>query len=963
MSIQNFLSSYAVVLLALALSNTADAQQRKTQPNPAAPNLPAASKSPPPTSASSAPDTSKSAELLKEGARWASAPSWLQPALENKVRPTEVRFNRGRVFTAVLDTQTRVDGPRTVSYTQQQLVPLDNAVIREVSEFPVDFNPAYQKLALHHIRVVRDGKVIDKAKDVRIDVLRREQNLERRILDGLKTALIVIPNVLAGDTVDIAFSIEGRNPIFEEQFAELEHVVWAYPVGTRRIVIDAPSSMVLKQQSIGGRAQLIESQVGNRRLLQLTSERIEVPNLEANTPPWVKIYPSIHISSYASWKDVHSWATKLFAPTPNDPQVVKLASDIRQRGLKPADEVAHALSLAQEEVRYLSVSLGESSHRPKAPSKTWEERLGDCKDKVLLLNSVLKVLGYDAQAVLVSVRRHRAMLNYFATHAEFDHVISRVKVNDQYYLLDPTIMSQGRGLDSRGYIDYGAGLIVGDGNEPQKLELPSFAKNELSYQQSWDFSQMKNGLVPVTLEIRGQGLAADGLRRMIDMGQSSNWVQYLQNRYTRAYEGLKLIGDVKWDDNRGENVLTGQVQFQYEGKLKYEEGRIQIDVAALELIDFLQVPPEPSRSMPFYLDDRSTQRYALRIRPPHTIQITPQSDRPFGEDHIEAMTSVRSEAPWFQFDWTIRNKAEEVSPAQAARFREKVAEMRRVMVRNLRLPLWDLQDKRAELDAFNQQVTRQFSRDRDRLDGIKGGYEFDIKLGEYALQTAKGMPRLTADIYTYMAIAAQGLGRSAVSLGYLDAADAAHPASKEERVNERISTLLALGNSKEALVAARQPIASNNDKNDYWPSLAEYYLGDKAKAIDLLEKYSREATGEAREFAKLWLYLIAESTQKGAGSTRLQSADFEALESAGFGRQLIRYVSGRMSQDELIIAAKKKKSDERLNLTEAYFFIGKRLILDGKPQEAKSWFQKVLEIKATPYREYALVPLELNKIP
>ena len=60
------------------------------------------------------------------------------------------------------------------------------------------------------------------------------------------------------------------------------------------------------------------------------------------------------------------------------------------------------------EIRYYSVSLGESSHRPHTPAEVLRNRYGDCKDKSLLLVTIL-ALGV---AVYFSIRlANRAVLD------------------------------------------------------------------------------------------------------------------------------------------------------------------------------------------------------------------------------------------------------------------------------------------------------------------------------------------------------------------------------------------------------------------------------------------------------------------------------------------------------------------------------------------------------------------------
>jgi lipoprotein NlpI len=52
---------------------------------------------------------------------------------------------------------------------------------------------------------------------------------------------------------------------------------------------------------------------------------------------------------------------------------------------------------------------------------------------------------------------------------------------------------------------------------------------------------------------------------------------------------------------------------------------------------------------------------------------------------------------------------------------------------------------------------------------------------------------------------------------------------------------------------------------------------------------------------------------------------------------------------------------ERLNLAEAYFFIGQRHAALGEGDEALKWYERVLQTRAVPYREMTFARLELQR--
>ena len=49
-----------------------------------------------------------------------------------------------------------------------------------------------------------------------------------------------------------------------------------------------------------------------------------------------------------------------------------------------------AVNFVQNEIRYMGIETGKYSHKANSPEKVFKQRYGDCKDKSLLLASILK---------------------------------------------------------------------------------------------------------------------------------------------------------------------------------------------------------------------------------------------------------------------------------------------------------------------------------------------------------------------------------------------------------------------------------------------------------------------------------------------------------------------------------------------------------------------------------------------
>ncbi|MFX4929726.1 transglutaminase-like domain-containing protein, partial [Acinetobacter baumannii] len=82
---------------------------------------------------------------------------------------------------------------------------------------------------------------------------------------------------------------------------------------------------------------------------------------------------------------------------PRTPVLMSVVEEIRKGGGTQSDQALRALQFVQEQIRYVSISIGPGAVRPADPATVLERRFGDCKDKTLLLVTILRALGIDAE--------------------------------------------------------------------------------------------------------------------------------------------------------------------------------------------------------------------------------------------------------------------------------------------------------------------------------------------------------------------------------------------------------------------------------------------------------------------------------------------------------------------------------------------------------------------------------------
>lgn len=861
---------------------------------------------------------------------------------------------------------------RTASFLRLQRVALDASVLREVSEPQISFNPAYQRLVIHQVAVLREGRREDRLKSARIELMRREQGLERQMIDGVRTALVVLSDVRVGDVVDLAYTVEGENPIFDGRFSTLLQLADAAPVDRLHLRVDAPLERRLQVRSLATELQPERFEEGGRQVLRVLREQVPAVVDEAATPPWFKVYPALQVSDYADWAELDRWAQALFATEPGAPAqlVAQLAAQWpeleRLKGAPPEERVAAVLRFVQDEVRYFSASLGESSHRPKPAARTLAERLGDCKDKVLLFNTLMAGLGVPAQPTLVSGFRNRGIRNYLPAHDLFDHVISRVQIGETLYYLDPTLTGQGLSLAKRGYFPYGAGLVVGAGAEgPVAIQPPAFAQDALSFRQDWDLSQLKQ---PAQLHtrFRATGLAAERWRAILAQAGADKLAEAIGGNYVKAVPGLVSVGAPEIRDDRDSNEFELGLRFEHPAPGRYQRGTLELELPVVELGEVLVVPSEARRRTPYWLDLPRRVELRIAVKGPRPMAAPPPPAQQLGDKHFSFTSRVEMDGDAMVSVSRYERRGDEVLPTDLETYRERVGRARQLVSNRARLSLLDFRAPglEPEFQAIDRRLARFRSSQPDELFQILQANEITRLVDQQLLPQLQPGSRLAARVLAERAQASNLLGDFAGGLADAEAALQTQLPAEEAAgaLEARGVALVGLGRPAEALAAFNEQarLDSGNPPGS-WLGMAHYLLGDYAQAEAALRDSAANASGESRQFALLWVYLAAER-QGGRGRAAIAD-ELAGLDSDadGWGSALLRYLGGTLDREALLKRAKAQPAQERLRLAEAYFFIGQQLAAQGRAGEARPWFERTLTTQAVPYREFTLAQWELKQ--
>lgn len=502
----------------------------------------------------------------------------------------------------LIDGQVKADsGVEPEYYYHNADYIVNQSGVESSSQINIGYHPEYQTVTLHTLRVVRDGKVIDKLDTARMNVFQREEELDDLIYNGRMTLNIILDDVRVGDIVEYSYSRNGMNPVYQNVFSYGHYLNWSVPVGrlALRLMWNKPGA--LQYQIDNSDVQLKQQKTAEGVEYVIRVDAVEPIKREDDTPTWFVPWGMIHFSEVSTWAEVVKWGLPLYATLENNnhENVDAVVKQIKTNHKDEKSRISAALRFVQDEIRYLGIELGQSTHRPTPASKTLQNRYGDCKDKTVLLIALLKGLGVEAYPVLVNT--DDKLEDRLPGVRAFDHVITYLVHDGQGYWVDPTRQYQYGDIDSIHQPDFGMALVLRPGEDGLVKMSPRQSRYGVSVKDR--FVLHADGTVDYSTVTTKHGWNAERVRQeFFDYGMDEMQSEYLEF-FQAYYPGIVIDKPLSYTDDEKENVFITTEHYRVENfwRDKEESQRHIGDFYSNIVGTSVAIPDEPKRTQPLYL--------------------------------------------------------------------------------------------------------------------------------------------------------------------------------------------------------------------------------------------------------------------------------------------------------------------------------------------------------------------------
>lgn len=470
--------------------------------------------------------------------------------------------------------------------------------IQENSDISIDYDPTFQSLNFHKIQIIRAGKTINKWDQGKIEFIQRESRMDRAIYDGKLTALYHLEDVRMGDIIEYSYTASGRNPVYKNHKGSYIRLGYSVSIGRKYRSILLPPNENIFFKSINGAELPIKTPSPEGILYEWDIKNTPPTITDNNIPNWFTPYPYIQYSTNKDWSSVTNWAINLF-DIPNKFSENPLSLSLK---LQKEERIDSIVTWIQDEVRYLGIESGVSSHKPHPPKQIFEQRFGDCKDKSLLLVQLLEKESVKAYPLLVNTYERENVNSDLPNIFAFNHcVVAVFHENDTVYI-DPTLRGQGGGLNSNYFPDYAYGLLVKKG-EQKLIRLPAPTPDSTFVEERIKILSI-NGDADLRVKTKFTGSNADDYRSYYNNNSTETLKKSFENFYSSIYPTVQAVDlTFKEGANPRENEFFTTESFSIENAWTTSEDSsfVQFITTPLVLTNAISPPATSQRTMPYYL--------------------------------------------------------------------------------------------------------------------------------------------------------------------------------------------------------------------------------------------------------------------------------------------------------------------------------------------------------------------------
>lgn len=329
-------------------------------------------------------------------------------------------------------------------------------------------------LAFNRVKVIRDGKIVDKASNLTTRTLSDEKSSQRGMLLKASKVHCVISDLRLGDIMILethkVTRFDEKNEIDKHYYRFVQLLpagYWFYGnydfsffqerskeiCVSKRYFRDAAGEFLPQEETMVKKGESFKFSISDYR-----NEDQDI------------FSPMFEMATVATWEEISTYVDSLYKETFSKHAALHPDQSLRQQ-LSSTDDIEQkirrVIEYVQDNIVYLHDAEVMHAHVPQSAQEVTSNKSGDCKAKSLLLVRLLEQVGIPSNITLVNYGYDRYIGRSLPSPFVFNHAIVRVERNGKEYFIDPTWSNRAGLLENRAeplfstYLEIKSGATLG----------------------------------------------------------------------------------------------------------------------------------------------------------------------------------------------------------------------------------------------------------------------------------------------------------------------------------------------------------------------------------------------------------------------------------------------------------------------------------------------------------------------
>ncbi len=488
---------------------------------------------------------------IEEPAAWITVQPWEPASKDSDALATDGSFLK------LFDLQINEVNPQEKGiYRLLEYKLTNDAGVSEMATIEIGYDTNYESITFHELSLIRDGQTLDQLSNTNFEQIRTKEQLSLAPRTNYTTLTAIVQEARVGDVLRYSYTINGKNPILDDIVEHGLATQHYSRIGKINFVlhVDADTKTVVRTQDLDDDFKLNESTNNGIRTYSWSTTLPEIVKEIEDQPTWDEYDPAFAISSINDWQDIVAWQLPHYDATDiQSSELQKIANDIAENNKSTDEKIGAAVQWVQNELRFIGVAMRDSSSKPSHPDETLKRQSADRKDRAILLIALLKELGVEAQAALVSTGQRQRRDDYIYRANAFNHVIAHVKIDDQSHWLDPSDLYQSGKLGEFYEPDYGFALVLDDDTKELSSMANPYTKGQVKITRNVYVSDDKQDKATFEIVTERSFSSAEKFRKTI----SNNDMQIVSDDYLNYYR--EIYGDIERVEPMSVKEMPGNI--------------------------------------------------------------------------------------------------------------------------------------------------------------------------------------------------------------------------------------------------------------------------------------------------------------------------------------------------------------------------------------------------------------------